>query len=190
MLVASCAGHRGIVSLLLSAGASVFKQDRSHGRSALMHAAARGHAAVVRALLHAGAPINALDPNGVSALQLAVAGAHGSTVEELLRQGASVDGAERRGSAGWDELIAMANDVQAVDAVPARGLFWLVLGRGKGETARWAEVWGRDRTLVRLHVLKWVPPTARARAFQTRTGFSNAQALNDAETMVRGGCMG
>ena len=66
MLSACCAGHRGIVQLLLHAGGSVFKQDRSHGRSALHLASIHGHASVVKTLLAAGAPINAADPGGSS----------------------------------------------------------------------------------------------------------------------------
>merc|ERR1719482_2041851 len=58
MLSACCAGHRGIVQLLLHAGGSVFKQDRSHGRNALHLASAHGHAPVVKVLLAAGAPFN------------------------------------------------------------------------------------------------------------------------------------
>ena len=108
MLSAGCNGHRGVVQLLLNAGASVFKQDRSHGRNVLHLASAHGHAPVVRTILAAGAPINACDPDGCTALQLAVAGSHVAVVEELLRSGAAL---ERRGIS-WEAALAEATDSQ------------------------------------------------------------------------------
>ena len=106
MLSACCSGHRGIVQLLLNARASVFKQDRSHGRNALHLASLHGHASVVQTLLKAGAAINAVDPGGRSALQIAIDSSKIDCVEELLRAGAAL---ERRG-VDWDALLAQATD--------------------------------------------------------------------------------
>ena len=106
MLSASCSGHRGIVQILLNAGASVFGQDRLHGRNALHLAAMHGHAPVVKTLLAAGAAINAADPEGSSALSLAVDKAHKAVVEELLRAGAAL---ERR-HMDYETLLGHASD--------------------------------------------------------------------------------
>jgi ankyrin repeat protein len=106
MLSASCSGHRGIVQILLNAGASVFGQDRLHGRNALHLAAMHGHAPVVKTLLAAGAAINAADPEGSSALSLAVDKAHKAVVDELLRAGAAL---ERR-HMDYETLLGRASD--------------------------------------------------------------------------------
>ena len=106
MLSACCSGHRGIVQLLLNAGASVFKQDRSHGRNALHLAAMHGHPTVVKALLAAGAAVNAADPDGSSALSLAVEKSHAAVVDELLRAGAAL---ERR-HMDYEGLLGRASD--------------------------------------------------------------------------------
>ena len=97
MLSACCSGHRGIVQLLLNARASVFKQDRSHGRNALHLASLHGHASVVQTLLKAGAAINAVDPGGRSALQIAIDSSKIDCVEELLRRGRRWRGVESIG---------------------------------------------------------------------------------------------
>ena len=90
-----------------------------HGRTALMLAASRGHAPVVKTLLGASAAINAVDPSGESALRLAVAGSHLGVVEELLRQNARVDGRGGAGAGGgsssgggWDSLLALNDDAR------------------------------------------------------------------------------
>ena len=116
MLGACCAGHRGVVAQLLGAGASVFKQDRLHGRSALLLAAQHGHASVARLLLAAAAPCNAADASGARPLLLAVRGGHAAVVDELLRHGAKLVGgppsatAEESGEAAHEALLREATD--------------------------------------------------------------------------------
>lgn len=56
--------------------ADVNARDRLYGRTALMLAAAAGHAEVVRLLLDAGAELNAVDADGATALSLAEANGH------------------------------------------------------------------------------------------------------------------
>uniref|UniRef100_A0A0D9VZB2 Protein arginine N-methyltransferase 2 n=1 Tax=Leersia perrieri TaxID=77586 RepID=A0A0D9VZB2_9ORYZ len=66
LLAAAESGDSEAVTGLLAEGADATHFDAS-GMTPLMHAAAGGHAAVVRLLLDAGAPWNALSPSGVSA---------------------------------------------------------------------------------------------------------------------------
>jgi ankyrin repeat protein len=114
MLGACCAGHRGVVAQLLGAGASVFKQDRLNGRSALLLAAQYGHAPVARLLLAAAAPCNAADASGARPLLLAVRGGHAAVADELLRHGAKLVGGpgmtEASGEAAHEALLREATD--------------------------------------------------------------------------------
>ena len=95
-------------SLLLSRGAHVDAKDERRGQTALMWAAAEGHAAVVRALLDAGADLHARLSSGFTPLLFAVREGRLDVVRVLLNAGADVNeaippdgpGPRRRGYGG------------------------------------------------------------------------------------------
>ena len=61
--VASCKGHREVVKLLLSKGASVHDKD-NHGNSPILAATFRGHMNVVDLLLSKGASLHDISTSG------------------------------------------------------------------------------------------------------------------------------
>ena len=87
-------------------GADVDAKDEPRGQTALMWAAAEGHAAVVQALIAAGADVHARLPSGFTPLLFAVRQGHIGVVRALLEAGADVnetvptDGPRRRGYGG------------------------------------------------------------------------------------------
>ncbi len=80
-----------MTGLLVSAGAAVNGGAGPDERTALMLAAASGHAGVVGILLERGARINDPSREGWTALLLAARGEHPSVVEHLLAAGADVN---------------------------------------------------------------------------------------------------
>ena len=72
---------------LLGSGVDAAYQDPTDGRSAIMAAAAEGHAEVVKTLLAAGAPWNAFDRQANCAGDFAVAEQHEECVNVLLNAG-------------------------------------------------------------------------------------------------------
>ena len=87
VMLASCAGHVEIVSLLLETGADKNLQDRD-ARTALILASEWGHFEIVRLLLEAGADKNLQDRTGYTALMKASFGGHVDIVRLLLDAGA------------------------------------------------------------------------------------------------------
>ena len=81
------------VEALLRHGASAGVDAREgwRGQTALMWAAAEGHAAVVAPLVAAGADIDARSDGGFTPLAFAVRAGHGDAVGALLKAGADVD---------------------------------------------------------------------------------------------------
>ena len=75
------------VKALLSRGASVDAKDESRGQTALMWAAAEGHAAVVRELVAAGADVQMRVPSGFTPLLFAVREGRLDVVRALLDSG-------------------------------------------------------------------------------------------------------
>ena len=72
---------------LLARGATVDAKDEARGQTALMWAAAEGHAAVVQALLAAGADVQARLPSGFTPLLFAVREGRLDVVRVLLEGG-------------------------------------------------------------------------------------------------------
>ena len=58
LLMASKNGHKEVVQILLSAGASVDKQARDSGTTSLMMATVKGHTGVVQVLISARSSVN------------------------------------------------------------------------------------------------------------------------------------
>ena len=88
---AAAAGHALACSALLAAGAdqSIEAGAGSSGSTALILAASKGRATVVRTLLGAGASTEAVDGSGASALHRAAGKGHLEIVEALLEGGGS-----------------------------------------------------------------------------------------------------
>ncbi len=87
---AAASGDVRRVRAVLVTGETVDARDEA-GRTPLMIAARRGHAAVARALLEAGADPHACQPNGPSVLVFAVEGRSADVVEALVGRGVDVD---------------------------------------------------------------------------------------------------
>jgi uncharacterized protein len=106
LMTASRTGTLTAVKALLAHGARVDAKDEARGQTALMWAAAEGHAGVARALLEAGADLRARVPSGLTPLLFAVREGQSEVVRVLLKAGADVneivpaDGGRRRGYGG------------------------------------------------------------------------------------------
>ena len=93
LMTAARTGVVDSVEALLRHGAAATVDAREgwRGQTALMWAAAEGHAAVVAPLAAAGADVDALSDGGFTPLAFAVRAGHGAAVEALLAAGADVD---------------------------------------------------------------------------------------------------
>jgi uncharacterized protein len=106
LMTAARTGSLAAVKALLSHDASVDHKDDRRGQTALMWAAAEGHAPVVEALVNAGADVRARVPSGFTPLLFAVREGHIGVVRVLLNAGADVnetipvDAGPRRGYGG------------------------------------------------------------------------------------------
>ena len=106
LMTAARTGSLSAVTTLLSHGAKVESTDDRRGQTALMWAAAEGHAAVVQALIDADADVRARVPSGFSPLFFAVREGRREVVRLLLKAGADVnetialEGPRRKGYGG------------------------------------------------------------------------------------------
>ena len=93
LMAAARTGVVDSVTVLLRHGAGVGVDAREgwRGQTALMWAAAEGHAPVVAPLVAAGANVDAHSDGGFTPLAFAVRAGHGDTVEALVEAGADVD---------------------------------------------------------------------------------------------------
>ena len=93
LMVAARTGVVDSVTALLrhGAGRGVDARERWRGQTALMWAAAEGHAAVVAPLVTAGADVDARSDAGFTPLAFAVRAGHTDAVEALVMAGADVD---------------------------------------------------------------------------------------------------
>lgn len=108
LILAAAGGHFEVARALLKAGSGVADKD-ALSWSALAHASAVGHAALVVELLNAGADANALDVHGNSPLSLAVANLHVEVAQILLERGnANVNHPDERGVAPLLEPLVRA----------------------------------------------------------------------------------
>ncbi|KAL7795561.1 ankyrin repeat-containing domain protein [Trichoderma afarasin] len=111
-------GHEGIVRLLLDAGAQVDWEDSwipssyhekrhsyrpwpaEHGQTPLLWAAMKGHEAIVRLLLGAGAQVNSVGRYRLTSLSWAARNGHETVAKLLLDAGAQVDWKD-----GWTPML-------------------------------------------------------------------------------------
>lgn len=106
LMTAARTGSLETVKALLSRGAAVDAKDENRGQTALMWAAAEGHAAVVQELIAAKADFRTRLSSGFTPLLFAVREGQLPVVRVLLEAGADVnemipvDGAKRRGYGG------------------------------------------------------------------------------------------
>ena len=93
LMVAARTGVVDSVTALLRHGADseVDAREEWRGQTALMWAAAEGHATVVAPLASAGADVDARSDAGFTPLAFAVRAGHGDTVAALVEAGADVD---------------------------------------------------------------------------------------------------
>jgi len=85
--LAASTGHRGIASVLLSAGADVNCRD-AQGYTPLHGASMRGHSEIVSLLIDSGANVNAVARDEVTPLKLAIKHGHMKIELTLKRYGA------------------------------------------------------------------------------------------------------
>ena len=109
LMTCSRTGKVDAVQALLAHGADVNARETSHGQTALMWAAADGHAATVKALTDAKADLHIRSSGGFTALLFAVREGRIEVVRTLLKAGADVNEAtlpppkvRQRGAGGGD----------------------------------------------------------------------------------------
>lgn len=105
LMTAARTGALPVVKTLIQHRAAVDAKDERRGQTALMWAAAEGHARVVQALIDADADFKLRVPSGFSALMFAARDGHLDVVRVLLHAGADVNEAiplegRRRGYGG------------------------------------------------------------------------------------------
>jgi hypothetical protein len=91
LCLAARAGDRGIVKILLEAGAQVNMQALDRGSTALIDCASGKHSDIMADLLAAGADVNLKSKDGQSALIIAVGLNDAASAEMLLKAGANPD---------------------------------------------------------------------------------------------------
>jgi len=102
LCVASEAGRRDIVEVLLEHHADVDLARRQTHATPLNFAALEGELEIVRALLHHGATVDCPDLNGWTPLMSGSRYGHSDTVQLLIQRGATVDYPDYR---GWTPLM-------------------------------------------------------------------------------------
>jgi ankyrin repeat protein len=91
LMTASRTGNLAAVKALINHGAKVDAKDDRRGQTALMWAAAEGHAPIVQALIDADADFKTRVPSGLSPLMFAVREGRTDVVRVLLKAGADVN---------------------------------------------------------------------------------------------------
>ena len=95
LMVAARTGRVDVLRLLLDAGAAVAPTETWKGQTAVMWAAAEGHAAAVQTLVAAGADVEARSNGRLTPLLFAVREGQTDAVRALLRAGADVNAPAR-----------------------------------------------------------------------------------------------
>jgi ankyrin repeat protein len=98
-------GDAAVVEAFLEAGMSPDAAEPKRGSTALIHAAANGHAGIVTRLLGAGAAVDRPDSEGTTALTAACNFARGPVVQLLLAKGASPSAAGRDATSALEAAI-------------------------------------------------------------------------------------
>ena len=107
LMHAARAGSADAVKLFVLAGAKINARETWNGQSALMWAAAEGHASVVQALIDGGADLYARSNGGTTPFIFAVRKGDMPTVKTLLNAGVDVN--EKRIDSATPLLVAVIN---------------------------------------------------------------------------------
>ncbi len=107
LLLAARSGQVDAVAVLANAGADLNARESWNGQSALMWAAAEGHAPVVETLIAGGADVAARSNSGATPLLFAVRKGSIAAARALLAAGADVN--ERRPDGATPLLVAVVN---------------------------------------------------------------------------------
>jgi len=91
LMTAARVGTLASVKALLARGAAVDSKDEKHGQTALMWAAAEGHAPVVQMLIEVGADFKTRLASGMTPLLFASREGHSDVVRVLLKAGVDVN---------------------------------------------------------------------------------------------------
>ena len=91
LMTAARVGVLASVKALLARGATVDAKDQTHGQTAVMWAAAEGHAPVVEMLIELGADFNARLASGMTPLLFAVREGRSDVARVLLKAGVDVN---------------------------------------------------------------------------------------------------
>jgi len=84
-------GHTALIETLIRAGADLTWTTKDQGRTALAHAAIRGHVEAVQECISAGANVECADAQGWTPLHLAAAFHHAGVVRALAATGANLE---------------------------------------------------------------------------------------------------
>jgi ankyrin repeat protein len=176
------------VEVLLDHGADVNAIEQWRGQTALMWAAAEGHAAIIPTLLEHDADIRARSLGGYSALLFAAREGHIDVVEALLDGGGAVDDGlplqgRRRDDGGTSaEAAPTGINIFLIAAANAHyELAALLLDRG-------ADVNSAPRGWTALHQLTWVRKAGIAGSNNpSPAGSGNMNSLDFARRLVADG---
>jgi hypothetical protein len=121
-MTAARTGVPAAVKTLLAHGADVNAKESWRGQTALMWAAAEGHAETIELLLEAGAQVNARSNTGWTAMLFAAREGKIPAVKALLAGGASADDALlARSGRGRGAGAAGAGGAGAAARLPSKG---------------------------------------------------------------------
>jgi len=185
LMVAARTGKVDAVRALLSHGANPNAAEGWRGQTALMWAAAEGHAAVIPELVAAGANVHARSEGGFTAMLFAARHGRLPAVEALLAAGAKIDDAlpvRRRGV-----------DANAPESGTGSNAFLLAAGNAHYELATWLLEHGADpnaapQGFTALHQVSWVRKAGIAGSNDPAPeGSGNVDALTFVRTLVAKG---
>jgi ankyrin repeat protein len=91
LMTAARVGQLASVKALIARGATIDAKDEKHGQTALMWAAAEGHAPVVEMLIEMGSDYKTRLPSGMTPLLFAIREGHTDVVRVLLKAGVDVN---------------------------------------------------------------------------------------------------
>ncbi len=156
LMIAARSDKREIVKLLAAAGARVEAKESWRGQTAIMWAAAEGHAGIIRTLVELGADLKGRTDGGFTPLLFAVRAGKIDAVRALLELGADVNdvlqakrkaAAPARGGAGVSAGVTAnnaANNLRPADSVDGTTALILALTNKRWQLAKFLVEHGAD----------------------------------------------
>ena len=189
-MTAARTGSVGAVNALLRHGTSVNAKEGWRGQTALMWAAAEGHAPVIEALVAKGADVHARSNGGFTALLFAAREGQIAATKALLAAGANLDDA----IPSTTPIDEPAPD-DTTPGPPEAGLnvFLLATANAHFELAAWLLDQGADpnaapRGWTALHQISWVRKMGHAGSNDPApTGSGNMTSLEFVRKLVAKG---